>query len=88
MEIAAVAEDGARKIPAGEASVLRGKVCSILKGSKPPKTIVTNKLAGQTSFVKNSKHFVEDKIIREDEVMVSFDVKFLFTNCPWMKPYR
>ena len=35
--------------------------------------------------MKNSRHFVEeikDEIIREDEVMVSFDVKSLFTNVP------
>ena len=49
-------------------------------------TQVIGPLAGQTtSFVKNSRHFVEkikDEIIREDEVMVSFDVKSLFTNVP------
>jgi len=43
-------------------------------------------LSGQTpSFVKNSEHFVEfvkDIELRSNEVMVSFDVKSLFTNVP------
>ena len=41
MEIAAAVEDGVRKIPDGEASELRGKVCIILRGAKPPKTNIT-----------------------------------------------
>ena len=49
-------------------------------------TKVIGPLAGQTiSFVENSHHFVEqikDETIRVDEVMVSFDVKSLFTNVP------
>ena len=43
-------------------------------------------LSGQTpSFVKNSQHFVEfvkDIELRSNEVMVSFDVKSLFTTVP------
>ena len=43
-------------------------------------------LTGQTdSFVQNSKHFVEmlsEVCLQPEEVMVSFDVKSLFTNVP------
>ena len=43
-------------------------------------------LAGRTdSFVKNSTHFVEivkDLKLEDDDVMISFDVKSLFTNVP------
>ena len=43
-------------------------------------------LAGKSdSYVKNSKHFIEsiDGIrVEDDEVMISFDVKSLFTNVP------
>ena len=41
LEIAAVVEDGARKLSEGEASELRGKVCHILKSAKPPKANLT-----------------------------------------------
>jgi len=43
-------------------------------------------LAGQTSsFIKNSTDFtqkINDMIIHDDTIMVSFDVKSLFTNVP------
>ena len=43
-------------------------------------------LAGKTdSFIKDSAHFVDlvkDIKLSEDEVMISFDVKSLFTNVP------
>ena len=47
-------------------------------------TSIISPLAGTTSsFVKNSKHFTEmisEESVNRDEVMVSFDVKSLFTN--------
>ena len=49
-------------------------------------TSIISPLAGTTSsFVKNSKHFTEmisEESVNRDEVMVSFDVKSLFTNVP------
>ncbi len=49
-------------------------------------TKVIGPLDGQTtSFVKNLHHFIEqvkNETIRVNEVMVSFDVKSLFTNFP------
>ena len=43
-------------------------------------------MAGQTSsFILNSKHFVDlvkDIQLQSSEVMVSFDIKSLFTNVP------
>ena len=49
-------------------------------------TDLTAPLAGKTfSYVRNSKHFVEmlqGVRIQPEEVMVSFDVKSLFTNVP------
>ena len=47
---------------------------------------IISPLAGKTgSFVKNSGHFLEmikTEYIKEDEIMVSFDVVSLFTNVP------
>ena len=47
---------------------------------------IISPLAGKTgSFVKNSGHFIEmikTEYIKEDEIMVSFDVVSLFTNVP------
>ena len=49
-------------------------------------TSLISPLAGQTSsFIKNSQHFVEsikDLQLQPTEVMVSFDIKSLFTNVP------
>lgn len=50
-------------------------------------TSIISPLAGTTSsFIKNSKHFTEmiseESVLNRDEVMVSFDVKSLFTNVP------
>ena len=48
-------------------------------------TSVISPLMGNTSFVKNSKHFsemVSSETVSQDEVMVSFDVQSLFTNVP------
>ena len=44
MEIATTVEDGAWKLPAGEASELRGKVGSVLKGAKPTKANITKEI--------------------------------------------
>ncbi len=47
---------------------------------------IISPLAGKTnSYVKNSSHFklmISEETIGFDEIMVSFDVKSLFTNVP------
>ena len=49
-------------------------------------TTIISPLTGKTpSHVKNAKHFTEmisEETVDRDEVMVSFDVQFLFTNVP------
>ena len=49
-------------------------------------TTIISPLAGNSSsYVKNSRHFVEmisEESVGDDEVMVSFDMKSLFTNVP------
>ena len=48
-------------------------------------TSLISPLAGQTTFVMNSQCFVEymqQTQLRPTEVMVSFDIKSLFTNVP------
>ena len=61
MEIAAAVEDGAQKLPTGEVSELRGKVCSILKNAKPPKANVTNQQLKSLKDLDNKVILPADK---------------------------
>ena len=53
--------------------------------SKFVATLISPLAGGTDSYVKNSTHFVEmvkDLKLEDDDIMISFDVKSLFTNVP------